>query len=102
VAIGFRYTQDIMALICFIYGMLYFSIAAGYEGCKRQPVEENLEVITTYEDLDLLNHKPKYKSAQKEKSKGLTEKRNSFARSHNSFSGTPISIPRFNLSREYN
>ena len=49
VIIGFRYTQDIVALICFVYGMLYFSLAAGYEGCKRQ--SHKTSDITTYMDL---------------------------------------------------
>ena len=49
-AIGFRYTQDIVALISFVYGMLYFSIASGYEGCMRKKIVYQSE-ITTYEDL---------------------------------------------------
>lgn len=52
VVLGFRYTQDIVALICFAYGVLYFSLAAAYEGCQKRPSETESESdLPMYEDL---------------------------------------------------
>jgi MFS family permease len=96
VALGFRYTQDIVALINFCYGILYFSLAAGYEGCKKLPdLDIDIDNHTTYEDIANLIVEPKSRSEHKERSKLSTEKKKSM---NHSFSGTPISIPKFNLS----
>jgi hypothetical protein len=94
-----------VALICFAYGVLYFALAEGYEGCRKQPEVEVEEESSEYEDLAMFGGMgaSNSKSAKGKRLKRLAvprDRKNSASKSHHSF-GNPISIP-FNISREFN